>query len=71
MISLGGNDLSERSGFSVSRAPLEEFKSIGLFWDGGTKYLQAQLSIAYATDEIPLESWEFIPNEWSQHRMSV
>jgi hypothetical protein len=46
-----------------SPAQLEEFKSIGLFWDGGTKYLQAQLSIAYTTDEMPFESRDFMSND--------
>jgi hypothetical protein len=42
---------------------LEELKSIGLFWDGSKKYLQAQLSIAYATGEMPFERRHFMSNE--------
>jgi hypothetical protein len=51
-VSLGANDLSKRNGFSVS----------GLFWGGSTKYPQAQLSIAYATGEMPVESRHFMSN---------
>jgi hypothetical protein len=32
-------------------------------WDGGTKYLQAQLSIAYATDVMAFDSRDFMSNE--------
>jgi len=35
----------------------------GSVWDGGTKYLRAQLSIAYATGVIAFESRGFISNE--------
>jgi len=42
---------------------LEELKSIGLFSGSSTKYLQAQLSIAYAAGEMPFESRHFMSNE--------
>ena len=32
-------------------------------WDGGTKYLQAQLSAAYATGVMAFKSRDFMSNE--------
>jgi hypothetical protein len=57
--------LAENGGrlFGRPRQTLEELKSTGLSREGGTKYLQAQLSIAYAAGEMPFESRDFIYNE--------
>jgi hypothetical protein len=48
--------------FRSPRQTLTELKSIGLFWGGSTKYLRAQLSIAYAAGEMPFESHHFMSN---------
>jgi len=61
LVSLGGK---RRNGFSVSRAKRSRNSSLPACpGEGGTKYLQAQLSIAYATGEMPFESRDFIYNE--------
>jgi len=48
--------------FGLARQTLEERKAIGLFCGGSTKYLQAQLSIAYAAGEMPFENRHFMSN---------